>query len=63
MTFNGTQLTAYAVNASNGMFFNSQTIAASATVNTGYSAMSSGPVSIASGQSVTISSGSRWIVL
>jgi hypothetical protein len=49
--------------ASNGIFVNSQTVATSYTVAAGYSAMSSGPVTVASGQSVTVSSGSRWVVV
>ena len=49
--------------ALNGIVVNSQTVSASYTIAVGYSAMSSGPVSIASGQAVTISSGSRWVVL
>jgi hypothetical protein len=51
------------VNATNGIFINSQTVATSVTVATGSSAMSSGPVTIASGQAVTVSSGSRWVVV
>jgi hypothetical protein len=49
--------------ASNGIVVNSQTVAASYTIATGYSGMSSGPVTVASGQTVTISPGSRWVVV
>jgi hypothetical protein len=49
--------------ALNGIVVNSQTVSASYTIAVGYSAMSSGPVSIASGQAVTVSSGSRWVVV
>ena len=49
--------------ASNGIVVNSQTVAASYTIAVGFSAMSSGPVTIASGQAVTVSSGSRWVVV
>lgn len=49
--------------ASNGIFVNSQTIAASYSVAAGYSAMSVGPSTVASGQSVTVASGSRWVVI
>lgn len=49
--------------ASNGIVVNSQTVAVSYTIAAGYSAMSSGPVTVASGQSVTVSSGSRWVVV
>jgi hypothetical protein len=51
------------LNAGNGIVVNSQTVATSYTIATGNSAMSSGPITIASGQSVTVSSGSRWVVL
>lgn len=49
--------------ALNGLVVNSQTVSASYTIAAGYSAMSSGPVSVASGQSVTVSSGSRWVIV
>jgi hypothetical protein len=49
--------------ALNGIVVNSQTVATSYTIAVGYSAMSSGPVTVASGQSVTVSSGSRWVVV
>lgn len=48
--------------ASNGLFVNATTIAASYTVASGYNAQSVGPVTIASGQSVTVTSGQRWLV-
>lgn len=49
--------------ASNGIVVNSQTVSTSYTIATGQSGMSSGPVTVATGQSVTVSSGSRWVVL
>jgi hypothetical protein len=49
--------------ALNGIVVNSQTVSTSYTIAVGYSAMSSGPVTVASGQSVTVSSGSRWVVV
>jgi hypothetical protein len=54
---------ASAVVASNGIFVNSQTVATSYTIDAGTSGMSSGPVTVASGQSVTVASGARWVVL
>jgi len=48
--------------ASNGLLLNATTVAASYTIGTGYNAMSVGPVTVASGQSVTVSSGQRWLV-
>jgi hypothetical protein len=49
--------------ASNGIIVNSKTISASYTIAATDNAMSAGPVTIASGQTVTVSSGSRWVVL
>lgn len=57
------ELQASALVASNGIVVNSQTVAASYTIAAGNSGMSAGPVSVASGQSVTVSSGSRWVVV
>jgi hypothetical protein len=48
--------------ATNGLFVNATSIAASYTIQSGYNAQSVGPVTIASGQSVTITSGQRWLV-
>jgi len=48
--------------ALNGLVVNSQTVSASYTIPVGYSAMSAGPVTVASGQAVTVSSGSRWVI-
>jgi hypothetical protein len=48
--------------ASNGLFLQNLTISSSVTFPTGYSAMSIGPVTQASGAVVTVPSGSRWIV-
>jgi len=61
--FSAGAVTATVVSASNGIYVNSQTVAASYTIATGSSGMSAGPITIASGQSVTVSSGSRWVVL
>jgi hypothetical protein len=49
--------------ALNGIVVNSQTVATSYTIAAGYSGMSAGPVTVASGQSVTVASGSRWVVV
>jgi hypothetical protein len=46
-----------------GMWENNRTISANYTVGTGNSSMSSGPITINSGVTVTIPSGSRWVVL
>jgi hypothetical protein len=49
--------------ALNGIVVNSQTVATSYTIDAGFSAMSSGPITVASGQAVTLSSGSRWVIV
>jgi len=49
--------------AANGIYVNNQTVSASYTIASGNSGMSSGPITIASGQVVTVSSGSRWVVI
>jgi len=58
-----TGLKATQVNATNGLIVNSMTVSANYTIATGDSAMSVGPITVASGVSVTVSSGSRWVVL
>jgi len=50
-------------NAGNGIYVNNKTVSTSYTIATGNSGMSAGPITIASGQTVTVSSGSRWVVL
>jgi hypothetical protein len=56
-------LTAPQVVASNGLVVNNATVSASYSLASGYNAMSVGPVTVATGQSVTVPSGSRWVVL
>jgi hypothetical protein len=52
-----------AVIGGEGYVENAQTVNNSSTVNTGSNAFSVGPVTIASGKSVTVPSGSRWLVM
>jgi hypothetical protein len=56
------ELTAPVPIASNGIFVNNQTIATSYTIAAGNSGHSTGPISISSGASVTLGSGSRWVI-
>ena len=56
-------LTAPNILASNGLFVNNMTVAGSFSVPAGYSASSVGPVTVGSGATVTLPSGSRWVVL
>ena len=56
-------LTASTLNASNGLHVNSATVSASYSIPSGSNAMSVGPVAVASGQTVTVPSGSNWVIL
>jgi hypothetical protein len=55
--------TAKQLTASNGIVTNSKTIGTSFTIPATDNAMSSGPVTLSAGVTVTVSSGSRWVVL
>lgn len=47
-----------------GVFYeNSQTVSTSYTVTSGKSAMSTGPITINNGVTVTVPNGSRWVIL
>ncbi len=58
-----TQTTAAYMGANNCLFENNMAITDDYTITTGRSASSVGPISIASGKSVTIPNGSRWVIL
>lgn len=49
--------------ATNGIFVNNTTISSNYTIASGTNGQSVGPVTIASGVSVTVSSGQKWLVL
>tara|TARA_A100000171_G_scaffold40464_1_gene40793 strand:+ start:246 stop:764 length:519 start_codon:yes stop_codon:yes gene_type:complete len=49
--------------ASNGIMANATTVSANYTVPTNYNALSAGPISIDSGITVTINSGSVWTIV
>ena len=49
--------------ANNGFIINNLAVSVSTTIPTGYSATSSGPITINSGVVVTVPSGSKWVVL
>jgi hypothetical protein len=57
------ELTSPEVVASNGIFVNSQTVSANYTIAAGNSGMSAGTITVSSGVTVTLSSGSRWVVV
>jgi hypothetical protein len=48
--------------ANNGLLVNNKTVTVSVTIPTGYNAISAGPVTVATGITVTIPTGSRWVV-
>ena len=51
------------VSGGEGYTENDTTIDVSSTINTGRNAVSAGPITLASGITVTVPSGSRWVVL
>jgi hypothetical protein len=57
------ELTSSEVVASNGIFVNSQTVSSNYTIAAGNSGMSAGIITVASGVTVTLASGSRWVVV
>ena len=63
LTFDGVTITSPQMSASNGIFVNNQTIGTSYSIPSGYSAMSSGPVTTSGGVTITVPAGSRWVVL
>jgi len=56
------ELQASEIVATNGLILNATTVSATYTIGTGYNAYSVGPITIATGQSVTVSNGQRWLV-
>jgi hypothetical protein len=57
------ELTSPEVVASNGLFVNNQTISTNYTIPAGSTAISGGPITVASGIAVTVSSGARWVTV
>jgi len=49
--------------ANNGLVVNNLTVTVSVAIPTGYAAHSTGPITVSSGITVTVPSGSRWVVL
>jgi hypothetical protein len=58
-----TQTTAAYMGANNCLFENNMTITANYSITAGRSASSVGPITINSGVSVTVPSGSNWVIL
>jgi hypothetical protein len=59
---NGTAI-APQLSASNGLVENANTVSVNYTIQTNYNAMSAGPVTVNSGITLTIPSGSNWVVV
>jgi hypothetical protein len=57
------ELTSSAMISSNGIQINSKTVATSYTIATGNNGLSAGPVSVNTGITVTVSTGSTWVVV
>lgn len=57
------ELSAKAQVSTNGLVVNSNTVTTSYSIPTGSSAMSAGPMSIDGGVTVTVPTGSRWVVI
>ena len=51
------------LSASNGLVENANTVSPNYTIQTNYNAMSAGPVTVNSGITLTIPSGSNWVVV
>jgi hypothetical protein len=51
------------ITSGNGIFLNGTTVNYSTTIGTGYNGFSVGPMTVASGKTVTIASGQRWLVV
>lgn len=49
--------------ASNGIFQNATTVSANETISTGNNGWSVGPMTVASGVTVTVAAGQRWVVI
>jgi hypothetical protein len=56
-------VTAPQVRASNGIVVNSATVSANYSIPSGSNAMSAGPITVASGITVTIPSGNAWVIV
>jgi hypothetical protein len=57
------EMYAMQLGASNGIFVNTKAVATNYTIPTDYNAMSAGPVTVNSGITVTVPSGSTWTIV
>ena len=51
------------VTATNGLIYNSNVVSSNATVGSGYNAISAGNITVNGGITVTVSAGSRWVIV
>jgi hypothetical protein len=58
-----TGVTSFNFYSTGALIENAQTITASYTITTNYNALSSGPITIATGATVTIPTGSNWAIV
>ncbi len=68
LTLNNTTITSGNANvtqvtAMNGLFYNANVVSSNATVGIGFNAISAGNVTVANAVTVTVSSGSRWVII
>jgi hypothetical protein len=56
------ELKASVLVATNGIIVNSTTVSANVVIESGYNAHSVGPITIANGVNVLVSSGQRWLI-
>lgn len=57
------EITGQEMTASNGLFVNNKTVGTDYSIPSGYNATSTGPMTVSTGVTVTIPTGSRWLVL
>ena len=63
LTFDGSKFASPVLSASNGIYVNKNTVSTSTSVSSGDNAMSAGPMSVNTGITVTIPSGSVWTIV
>ena len=51
------------VGATNGIFVNNATVSSNYSIPSGYNGLTAGPVTVNGGVSVTVPSGSKWVVV
>jgi hypothetical protein len=62
-TYEDSGAAVYGGNGTAGIYLNVQTISVNTTIGSGYNGTSAGKVSVANGVTVTVATGSRWVVV